>query len=98
MRIGLIIVGHQKGSSEMHTQLKEHLLRQIDDTLAYQKVMRGKGQHDDLSGLPHWEYERFITMALAAIQRVTGTDSVYMQQATDLSKPKDDHLDYYSSF
>lgn len=82
----------------MHTQLKEHLLRQIDDTLAYQKVMREKGQYDDLSGLPDWEYERFITMALAAIQRVTGTDSVYIQQATDLSKPKGARPDYYSSF
>lgn len=90
--------GIKKESSNMHTQLKEHLLRQIDDTLAYQKVMREKGQYDDLSGLPHWEYERFITMALAAIQRVTGTDSVYMQQATDLSKPKGARPDYYSSF
>lgn len=82
----------------MHTQLKEHLLQQIDDTLAYQKVMREKGDYEDLSGLPHWEYERIITMALAVIQRVTGTDSVYTQQAKDASKPKGVRPDYYSSY
>ena len=54
----------------MHSTLKEQLLRQIDESLAYQKIMRKKGKYDDLSGLPSWEYERFITMALAAIQRV----------------------------
>jgi hypothetical protein len=92
------VVGIEEDIRRMNIQLKEHLLRQIDDTLAYLKVMREKGQHDDLSGLPHWEYERFATMALAAIQRVSGTDSVYMQQAKELSKPKGARPDYYSSF
>lgn len=78
----------------MHTQLKKNFMQQIDATLGYQKVMREKGKYDDLSGLPDWEYERIITMALAVIQRVTGTDSVYAQRAKDASKPKGD----YSSF
>ena len=82
----------------MHTALKEQLLRQIDDALAYQKIMREKGKYDDLSGLPSWEYERSITMALAAIQRVTGAESVYMQQANDASKPKGSRPDYFASF
>ena len=82
----------------MHAQLKDRLLRQVDETLAYQKTMREKGKYDDLSGLPHWEYERFITMALAAIERVTGTDSVYMRQAADASKPKGARPDHFSSF
>ena len=82
----------------MHTQLKEHLLQQIDDTLSYQKVMREKGKNEDLSGLPDWEYVRIITMTLAVIQRVTGTDSVYTQQAKDASKPKGARPNYYSSY
>lgn len=82
----------------MHNALKEQLLRQIDDALAYQKMMREKGKYDDLSGLPSWEYERFITMALSAIQRVTGANSVYMQQASEASKPKESRPNYFPSF
>ena len=88
----------KNGSNDMHTQLKEHLLQQIDATLAYQKVMREKSKYEDLSDLPHWEYERIITMALAVIQRVTGTDSVYTHQAKEASKPKGVRPDYFSSF
>lgn len=82
----------------MHSTLKEQLLRQIDDAIAYQKVMREKAKYDDLSGLPSWEYERFITMALAAIQRVTGADSIYMQQANEASKSKEPRSDYFRNF
>jgi len=82
----------------MHSKLKEHFMKQIDDTLAYQKIMREKGKYDDLSGLPHWEYERIITMAIAVIHRIAGTDSVYAQQAKDASKPKGARPDYYASF
>jgi len=71
----------------MHTQLKKHLLQQIDDTLSYQKVMRENSKYEDLSGLGSWEYERIITMALAVIQRVTGTESVYTQQAQKYERP-----------
>ena len=82
----------------MHKALKEQLLRQIDDVIAYQKTMREKGQHDDLSGLPPWEYERVNTMSLAVIQRVTGSDSVYMRQASEVSKPTEPRPDYFRSF
>lgn len=82
----------------MHKALKDQLLRQIDDVLAYRKTMREKGQHDDLSGLSPWEYERFNTMSLAAIQRVTGDDSVYMRQAVQVSKPTEPRPDYFRSF
>lgn len=81
----------------MHGQLKQRLMQQIDAVLAYQQVMREKGKHEDLSGLPSWEYERIITMALAAIERIAGGDSVYAQQAKEASKPKGPR-DYYSSY
>lgn len=82
----------------MHKALKDQLLRQIDDVIAYQKIMRDKAQHEDLSGLPTWEYERFNTMALAAMQRATGADSVYVQQAVEVSKPKEPRPDYFRSY
>lgn len=82
----------------MHSKLKEQFMQQIDATLGYQKIMREKGTYEDLSGLPDWEYERIITMSIAAIQRITGTDSVYAQQAKNAGKPKGTRPDYYSSF
>ena len=70
---GLVAVLQHEGSAahfmfgirtkqQMHRALKDQLLRQIDDVLAYQKIMRKKGKYDDLSGLPSWEYARFLTM------------------------------------
>lgn len=47
-------------------------MQHIDAVLAYQQVMREKGEYEDLSGLPSWEYERIMTMALAAIERIAG--------------------------
>ena len=81
----------------MHAELKEHFLRQIDDVLRYQETMRERSKYEDLSGLPEWEYQRIITMALAAIERVAGRDSVYAQQATQASKP-DDPRRYYGCY
>lgn len=81
----------------MQVSLKDALMQQIDAALAYQKVMREKGKNEDLSGLPNWEYERIITMALAAIQRIAGADSVYAQQAKDAIQSKDP-VDYYPSY
>jgi hypothetical protein len=82
----------------MQSKLKEQLLQHIDDVLAYQKTMREKGKYEDLSGLPSWEYERFITMALAAIERATGTDSVYSKQASETSKPREARPDWLRCF
>jgi len=80
----------------MQAKLKEHFTQQIDAVLAYRQVMRKKGEHEDLSGLPSWEYERIKTMALAAIQQIAGADSVYAQQANDASKPKNPEGNYQS--
>jgi hypothetical protein len=82
----------------MQKHLKEQLLRHIDDVLAYRKTMRTKGKYDDLSGLPSWEYERFITMALAAIERATGADSIYAKQAIDTSKSREERPDWFRCF
>jgi hypothetical protein len=82
----------------MQKILRDQFLQQIDDTLKYKETMRKKGKHDDLSGLPAWEYERFMTMALAVIQRITGDHSVYMNQAVAVSKVTGSFADYWSAF
>lgn len=82
----------------MQKALKELFLKQIDAAIAHQKVMREKGQFDDLSGLPPWEYERFNTTAIAAIERVAGSDSLYAQRAIAASKPAGVRPDHFSSF
>jgi len=81
----------------MQDKLKDHFLKQIDAVLGYQEVMRENSEYDDLSGMPKWEYQRIITMALAAIERIAGRDSVYAQEAQRASKP-DDPRRYYECF
>lgn len=82
----------------MQRLLRDQFLQQIDDTLKYRETMRGKAKHDDLSGLPAWEYERFMTMARAVIQRITGEHSVYMKQAVASSKVTGDVPNYWTAF
>jgi hypothetical protein len=79
----------------MGMPLKEHFLKQIDATIELDKAMAVPGQ-----GLETWQHERLITDALAAIERITGKASVYMQQALAAAKPKGPHSghpDYYTA-
>lgn len=72
----------------MHEQLKKLFLKQIDDVLAYQDLMREGSEYADASGLPRWEYDRIKTMALAAIYQIAGNDSVYARRAHEASRVK----------
>jgi hypothetical protein len=72
----------------MQDQLKKHFIKQIDDVLNYQSHMRAGARYDDLSGLNNWEYDRIITMALAAIDQIVGSDSIYARQAMDAAREK----------
>ena len=65
----------------MTSKLQELFLKQIDDVIAHQNVMKETAKYKDLSSMPPWEYEKMITMALAAIDRIAGPDSVYAEQA-----------------
>src|ERR1700689_5780396 len=79
----------------MTMSLKEQFLRQIDATIELDKTLAVPGQ-----GLEDWQYERLITEGLAAIERITGKTSVYMQQATAAAKlksPNGRHTDYYAA-
>lgn len=81
----------------MGVPLKEQFLKQIDATFALDKSMATPG-----TGLENWQHERLMTDALAAIERITGKTSVYMQQALAASKPKpnlpgSNYLDYHAA-
>ena len=69
----------------MTLKMQEMFLKQIDDVFAHQNVMKETAKYKDLSGMPPWEYEKIITMALASIDRIAGADSVYAQQARQAS-------------
>lgn len=63
----------------MNSGLKEQLIHQIDIALAFTQanMIDENGNYMASKAL----YETFITMALAAIERSTGADSVYTNQA-----------------
>lgn len=74
----------------MDDELKRRFLQEIDDVFGYQESLREQGEYyDDLSNLPDWEIERMITMALAAMERIAGADSVYASQARAASTPRE---------
>ena len=73
----------------MVSGLKDTLLEQIDRVLAYPDILNEKSEYDDMSGLPRSDYEKFVTMALAAINRSAGMDSIYGQQATHVLKSRE---------
>jgi len=65
----------------MVLKTEEHFIKQLGDVLLSRDELRKKSQHDDLSDLKEWELQRLSTMALAAIERVSGSSSVYTRQA-----------------
>lgn len=60
--------------------------------------MRQSAKHADLSNLPPWEFDRIKTMALAAIHRITGENSIYARQADEARKvrPQDNSPNWES--
>jgi hypothetical protein len=83
----------------MQPSLKVRFLRQIDDVLGLQTAMQERTKYPNLAGLSSWDYEQFNTAGLAAIERITGTDSAYFKQATAAIKaPQPPRPDYLAPF
>jgi hypothetical protein len=83
----------------MQPPLKVRFLKQIDDVLGLQTAMQARSKFPDLQGLSSWDYEEFNTAALAAMERITGVDSVYFKQASAAIKaPQPPRPDYYTPF
>jgi hypothetical protein len=55
-------------------------IAQLDAVLAEFRDLRARSRHDDLSDLPEGDAIRFITRARAAIERIAGSPSAYVDQ------------------
>jgi hypothetical protein len=67
------------------TNLKSTFLAQIDEVLTLYTDLAGQTKYPDFSDLSYADYSKFRMAALAVISRVSGSDSVYMRQASNLS-------------
>jgi len=67
-------------------QPDESFLTQLDEVLQEFAALRKRSQHDDISDLPVGEVVRFVTRARAAIHRVAGKPSVYVEQCEEIMK------------
>ena len=65
---------------------KEAALFQLDELLNEYKALLGRARHDDLSDLPEGDCVRFITRARAAVIRIAGVPSAYLDQFEQINK------------
>jgi hypothetical protein len=66
--------------------VQDELLAQLDDVLAEFGALLKRSKHDDISDLPEVEVTRFVTRARAAIDRVAGRPSPYVDQCDRIFK------------
>lgn len=59
---------------------------QLDAVLDEFKFFSEKSQHDDLSSIPKTDRQALVTKAIAAIHRITGTNSSYAKEVDRLLK------------
>ncbi len=64
----------------------ENFLTQLDELLEEFAGLRKRSQYDDLSDLPEAEVVRFVTRARAAVHRVAGKPSVYVDHCEEIMK------------
>jgi hypothetical protein len=67
-------------------QSDDSVLAQLDEVLQEFAALRKRSQHDGVSDLPESEVVRFVTRARAAIHRVAGKPSVYVDQCEEIMK------------
>ncbi len=72
----------------MLSSIEDILIKQLDDVLALRDEFAKKSEYDDLSDLKDWDLRRLATAARAAIERITGRNSVYSRQATESMSSK----------
>ena len=61
-------------------QSNDHVIAQLDEVRQEFVAVRERSKYDDISDLPESEIVRFITRSRAAIHRVAGKPSVYVDQ------------------
>ncbi|MCI2429492.1 hypothetical protein LM602_06305 [Candidatus Acetothermia bacterium] len=75
-------------------QPDDRVIAQLDELIQEFSGLRKRSQYDDISDLPKDEVVRFVTRARAAIHRVAGKPSVYVDQCEEIMK----HGGLYSSY
>lgn len=66
--------------------VQDELLAQLDDVLNEFSALLKRSKYDDISDLPEAEVTRFVTRARAAIHRVGGQPSPYVDQCDEVFK------------
>lgn len=67
-------------------QRDDRVIAQLDELIQEFSSLRKRSQYDDISDLPEGEVVRFVTRARAAIHRVAGKPSVYVDQCEEIMK------------
>jgi hypothetical protein len=64
----------------------DRFIAQLDELIQEFSALRKRSQYDDISDLPEGGVVRFVTRARAAIHRVAGKPSVYVDQCEEIIK------------
>ena len=68
----------------MAAQIQQQFIAQLDEVLKNFQDLRSRGACDDGSDLPDHEATSFVTRARAAIHRIAGRPSVYVDQCEEI--------------
>ena len=72
----------------MRPDVSERLLAQLDQAIALSKEIIANSQYNDLSDLEEADVHRAISRGRAAVERVSGRDSVYTRQVEEILTEK----------
>jgi len=61
-------------------------IKQLDTLIDIHRTMQQRSQYNDLSDLPKPDRQSFLTRAIAAIHRITGTNSTYSREVERIIK------------
>lgn len=64
----------------MSNKISESLINQLDEVIITYKKLRNQSKYDDFSDLKGPETNKLITRARAAVERISGSKSVYTKQ------------------
>lgn len=87
-----LLVGHKKGVVVNAEYFETQLTSILEEFAAFQ----AKSKYDDLSDLPKNDRQALVTKAIAAINRIGGSNSTYAHEVDRLLK-KLDHLHLHTS-
>ena len=69
-----------------YDKLKETFVKQIDDVQNLYQQLKARSKYDDLSDIEKIESNKYITLAIATIERIVGNNSIYFHQAESVLK------------